>query len=434
MSSRTNQRPFPVRHFHRLGYLSGVLLLFAMGEPGMAQSSSENHDWPQFLGPNRNGISSESGLIESWPTDGPKVIWRVPGGVGMSGLAISRGRLFTLIQKDGKQALIARNALTGDSVWERVLAPEYRNGMGNGPRGTPAISGDLVLAYTGEGILAAVKFADGQTVWSHNVVSELDGKVAEYGMACSPLVVGNRVYVTVGAPNATVASYETATGKLAWKAGDDSAGYSSPVLLDVGGRSQLVVYSGSSVMGLAPDTGTVLWSHAYETNFDCNIATPLAVKGRVFVSSGENHGSVMLTLRQTDDGFHVTEVWKSQGAKSVLRNEWQTSILLDGHLYGFDNVGAAGPVSHLTCVNAETGERVWQKLRFGKGNLIAADGKLLISTTNGELVVVRATTKGYDEIGRADVLGSTRQAPALANGRLYLRDDSEIVCIDVREP
>jgi outer membrane protein assembly factor BamB len=117
----------------------------------------------------------------------------------------------------------------------------------------------------------------------------------------------------------------------------------------------------------------------------------------------------------------------------VLRNEWQTSILLDGHFYGFDNVGGAGPVSHLTCVNASTGQRVWQQLRFGKGNLIAADGKLWISTMAGELVLVRATTKGYEELGRVAVLGSTRQAPALAGGLLYLRDDKEIVCLDVRK-
>ena len=138
---------------------------------------------------------------------------------------------------------------------------------------------------------------------------------------------------------------------------------------------------------------------------------PLAINGDVFISSGENHGSVLLGLKPKGDAFDVSEVWTSQGAKSTLRNEWQTSILLDGHLYGFDNVGSAGPVSHLTCVNAATGQRAWQKLRFGKGNLIAADGKLFISTMNGELVVVRATPAAYEELGRATVLAPTRQAP-----------------------
>ncbi len=159
----------------------------------------------------------------------------------------------------------------------------------------------------------------------------------------------------------------------------------------------------------------------------------MAVEDQVFISSGENHGSVLLALSPKDGKFDVREVWSSQGTKSVLRSEWQTSILLDGHLYGMDNVGSAGPVTHLTCIKADTGERAWQQLRFGKGNFIAADGKLFISTIKGELVVARATPKGYEEIGRKEVLGFTRQAPALAGGLLYLRDDAEIVCLDVRK-
>ena len=160
---------------------------------------------------------------------------------------------------------------------------------------------------------------------------------------------------------------------------------------------------------------------------------PLAVDSKVFLSSGENHGCVLLSLTPIGEKFDLEEVWDSQGPQSVLRNEWQTSILLDGHLYGFDNVGSAGPVTHLTCIEAATGKRVWQQARFGKGNLIAADGKLFISTMKGELIIVRATPEKYDEIGRATVIGSTRQAPSLDGGLLYLRDDKEIVCLDVRK-
>ena len=307
--------------------------------------------------------------------------------------------------------------------------------MGSGPRGTPAIAGELVFVFTGEGILTALKFADGKPAWSHNVIKELDGEIAEYGMACSPLVVGKQVIVTAGVPGAAVVAYDTLTGKLAWKAGagEDAAGYSSPTLLEVGGQKQIVAFTGGGVQGLAPDTGKILWRHLFETNYNCNIVTPLSVKGRVFISAGENHGSLLLDLKPAaDKTFKASEVWSSLGPKSVLRNEWQTSILHDGHLYGFDNVGAAGPITHLTCINAETGERVWQQIRFGKGNLLAADGKLFISTMNGELVVVTLTTKGYEELGRVELIGQTRQAPALAGGLLYLRDDKDIVCLDVR--
>lgn len=390
-------------------------------------------DWPQFLGPNRTGISAETGLMEKWPEGGPKEVWRVAGGVGMSGLAVKEGKLLTLVQRDGQQWVVAHEAKTGKSLWQTPLGSEYENQMGNGPRATPTIDGDRAFVFSGEGILVAVGLADGKLIWSHNVLKELEGKEADYGMACSPLVVGENVIVIAGAEQAAIAAYNAKTGKLAWTAGEDPAGYSSPALLKVGGLEQIVAYTGASAIGLAPQSGSLLWRFPYETDFNCNIATPLAVDGKVFISSGENHGSVLLSLKPAGKTFEVTEAWASQGASSVLRNEWQTSILLDGHLYGFDNVGSAGPVTHLTCVNAATGKRVWQQVRFGKGNLIAADGKLFCSTMKGELVIVRATPEKYDELGRATLIGTTRQAPALANGLLYLRDDKEIVCLDVRK-
>ncbi len=406
----------------------------AAQSPTVKVQTDVTGEWPQFLGPQRNGLSRETGLLDRWPEQGPKVVWRVAGGVGMSGLAVSRDRVLTLVQRDGKQWLVALKAQTGDTVWQSAIAAEYRNAMGNGPRATPAISGDQVFVFTGEGILAAVDFRDGQQLWSHNVVTALSGKQADYGMACSPLVVGDQVIVTAGAPQATLVAYETKSGKQLWTAGNAAAGYSSPALLNVGGSPQVVVFTGNSALGVAPTTGTVLWTYPFETNYQCNIATPLEYKGQVFLSSGENHGSVLLALKSQSDRFEISEVWNSFGPKSVLRNEWQTSMLLDGYLYGMDNVGGAGPITHLTCVNVRTGERKWQEPRFGKGNLIAADGKLFITTMKGELVVARASPERYDEMGRETILGATRQAPALAQGMLYLRDDKEIVCLDVRKP
>ncbi len=430
---------------HRVCLLAAIVAaslgIFSASPDAAAQdlAAAEKRDsqpsWPQFLGPDRNGISKETGLMEEWPTGGPKEVWRVDGGVGMSGLAISRGRLVTMLQIDGKQFVAALNASTGKPIWKTAVAPEYRNQMGDGPRATPTIVDDRVFVFTGEGILAALNFEDGSTVWSNDVVKQHSSKPADYGMACSPLVLGDDVIVTVGARRATVAAYNAKTGQPEWTAStEDATGYSSPALLEVGGRNQIVVYTGSSALGLQPGSGAVLWRFPYKTDFDCNIATPIAYKGNVFISSGENHGCVLLTLTADGDKTDVKEVWSSQGGKAVLRNEWQTSILLDGHLYGLDNVGSAGPVTHLTCIKADTGERVWQELRFGKSNLIAADGKLFFSTMKGELVVARATPDGYDEIGRAQVIGRTRQAPAIAGGLIYLRDDAEIVCLDVRKP
>lgn len=419
----------------RMSMLVAMLLTLASVSESSAQPTTKGRvtEWPQFLGSQRNGLSPETGLLDKWPAAGPKVVWRVPGGVGMSGIALQDGRAITLVQRDGQQILVALDASSGKTAWQTQLAPAYRNAMGDGPRGTPTISNGRVFAYTGEGILAAVDFKSGELIWSKNVMEELGGAAAEYGTACSPLVVGTRVIVAVGAPGPTFAGFNVVNGLHAWSVGGDPSGYSSPALLSVAGQTQVVAFSGASVMGINPATGKQLWRHPYETSFNCNIAVPLLVDGRILISAGENHGSELLDVKPSADGkFAVSSVWSSQGPKSVLRSEWQTPLLIGGNLYGMDNVGGAGPITHLTCVEAATGKQLWQVPRFGKGNLIAADGKIFMTTMKGELVVARASPKAYEEIGRMPVLETTRQAPSLAGGLLYMRDDKDIVCVDVR--
>jgi outer membrane protein assembly factor BamB len=402
-----------------------------------AGAPAGNGNWPQFLGPNRNGISAETGLLSTWPEGGPREVWRVPGGVGMAGLAIQDGNLLTLVQKDARQWLVCLDALTGTTKWERDLAPEYRNAMGDGPRGTPTIAGDAAYVFTGEGILAAVNLANGTVLWQKDAVAELGGKPADYGMACSPLITGNLVVVLVGTPQATVAAFDRRTGAVKWIQGTESPpGYSSPTLLKIANREHLVTFHGTGALAVDPERGYPLWSFPFLTDFNCNIATPIVVNGGVLLSAGENHGSVLLKIggNGTERQYQVTPQWESFGPTSVLRSEWQTAVAIDGLLYGFDNVGGAGPVSHLTCVDAATGKRQWQQTRFGKGNLIAADGKLFLSTLQGDLVVARINPQKYEELGRKTVVGKNRQAPALAGGLIYLRDDREIVCLDVRKP
>ena len=397
-------------------------------------SSATAGDWPGFLGPSRNGISTETGLVDTFPASGPKEAWRVSGGVGMSGLAVADGRVVTLVESGTKQQVWALDFASGKTLWKTDVAAAYRNGMGNGARATPTIAGGRVVVFTGEGRLLALDAKTGKVSWPQDVITSLKGRVADYGMACSPLVVGDLVVVTPGAPRAAVAAYNLSDGESAWTAGSGSAGYSSPTVLTAGGRRQVVAFLGDRALGLDPTKGTALWSHPYVTDFDCNIATPLAHKGRVFLSSGENHGSVMLELKKSGTTFTPAVAWQSQGPRAVMRNEWQTSILLGGHLYGMDNVGGAGPITHLGCVDAATGKLAWKQNRFGKGNLIAADGKLWISTIRGDLVLVAASPKGFRELARAEVIGPTRQAPALAHGKLLLRDDAQIVCLDVKKP
>lgn len=389
-------------------------------------------DWPQFLGPQRNGISTETKLVDRFPEDGPKIIWRTDLGVGMSGIAIRNNIAATLYQDGTSQYVVAVNVSNGEIVWKTPIAPNYKNGMGDGPRSTPVIDHDQVFAFSGEGILSCLSLQKGEKQWAAHPLAELDGKPAEYGMACSPLVTDDHVIVIAGATQGTVVAYERKSGKLAWSAGEGQpAGYSSPALLKVGSSVQVVVFHGRGAMGLVPASGEEIWSYPYITDYNCNIATPISIGDNILLSAGENHGTVLLNVPQKSGGM-IDEIWKSFGNRSNFRNEWQTSILLDGYLYGFDNVGSAGPVTNLTCLKADDGSVVWQKRRFGKGNMISADGKLWCTTMDGELVIVKATPENFEELDRVTIMGQTRQAPALSAGRLFVRDGAQMICVDVR--
>ncbi|MFM2002615.1 MAG: alcohol dehydrogenase [Planctomycetota bacterium] len=399
---------------------------------GFVASIATADDWPAFLGAHRDGISKEAGLIERFPPGGPKVVWRAPGGVGMSAVVVAQGLAVTTWNDAGQQWLVALDAETGKLRWRTPTGSAYENAMGNGPRATPAISGDRVFAYSGEGVLVAARRDDGEVLWRVDAVGQAGAEPSDYGMSSSPLVVGDRVIVHVGGAESAIAAYNAADGELSWTAARGAAGYSSPTLLELAGRPQVVSVTGMEVVGLAPETGSLLWSFPFQTDYGCNTATPIAIDGGVFVSAGENHGSVLIDLRPQGERFEAQARWASLDAKSVMRNEWQTSIVVDDKLFGFDNVGAAGPVTHLACLDAKTGKELWRKMRFGKGNMVYADGKLWITTIDGELVVARAKADGYEELGRASLAGKTRQTLSIAQGRGYLRDDQEVICVALK--
>lgn len=389
-------------------------------------------DWPQFLGENRDGTSSETGLLDGFPNDGPEVAWRVPGGVGMSAVTVADALAITTLNESGSQVLVAFETQTGKRVWQAELAPTYKNGQGDGPRATAAVTDGVVYAFTGEGILCAVDQQNGKLIWRTDAPKECNAITSEYGMSSSPLVLGDHVIVHVGGNDSAVAAFGTKDGQLKWSSGSGAAGYSSPTLLDIAGKQQVVSVTGDEVLGIAPSDGTVLWTYPFKTPYACNTANPVAFNGDVFVSAGENHGCVLIDVEQSGGSFSAKEHWESVFSKSVMRNEWQTSVVVDGYLYGFDNVGAAGPTTHLACIEVKSGEPVWRKARFGKGNLVLADGKLWITTMAGELVLVNVTPDGYEELGRSQMFGKTRQSLSIADGFGYIRDDQEVLCIKLR--
>jgi outer membrane protein assembly factor BamB len=389
-------------------------------------------DWPQFLGEKRDGSSSETALLDAFPEEGPEVVWRVPGGVGMSAVTVADGLAITTMNDSGKQLLVAFDAKTGERAWQTGLAAEYKNGQGDGPRATAAVSGGVVYGFTGDGVLFAVDQKTGELIWRTDALQACHASESEYGMSSSPLVVGDSVIVHVGGSGTAVAAFGTSDGWLQWSAGSGPAGYSSPTLMNVAGKQQIVSLTGDKALGIDPSDGAVLWTYEFETPYACNTANPVSVNDDVFISAGENHGCVFIDVEESGGKFAAMEHWASVDSKSVMRNEWQTSVLVDGYLYGFDNVGAAGPTTHLTCIDADTGETVWRKTRFGKGNLVLADGKLWITTMDGELVLVKVSPDGYEELGRAILFGRTRQSLSIADGLGYIRDNQEVVCIKLR--
>ena len=389
-------------------------------------------DWPQFLGPLRNGISAETGLIASFPESGPATLWRKPLGVGMSSVAVTNGLAVTLFQDEASQYVVALAVETGERQWQTAVAPAFENTMGNGPRATPTVVDGFVYVFTGEGILAQLSLADGTLNWSVDVPKTLGGKPAEYGVACSPVVSDGLVMVQAGCPQAATAAWNIQTGELAWKAGQGNAGYATPLLSTLADRKQLVVFNAAGVSGIDPQTGEELWDFPFPTDYDCNIATPVQLGDNyVLVSAGENHGSVVLQVQPTGSGLAATAVWESLGVSSQLRAEWQTPVVHDDHVYALDNQGSAGPITNLVCIRLSDGMTMWKQSRFGKSNMILADGRLWISTMKGELILAAASPEGYQEISRCTLIETTRQAPVIADGRLYLRDDQEIVCVKV---
>ncbi|MFO1003213.1 MAG: PQQ-binding-like beta-propeller repeat protein, partial [Planctomycetaceae bacterium] len=288
-------------------------------------------DWTQFLGTHRDGVSAEKNLINAWPASGPKVVWRTPLGVSMSSVVISNAQAFTLFQDESNLYAVALDAATGKELWRTKFATAYENAMGNGPRATPTVADGKLFVFTGEGILAAFNAKDGKELWKVNVPSSLKGEASEYGMSCSPLVFGTTVITHTGNPDAAVAAFDTKTGKIQWQSATGKAGYSSPVLMTLAGKEQIVTLTADGAFGLETTDGKVLWKFPFPTEYDCNTACPIKVGDtEVLISAGENHGSALLQISANGTKLSAEEVWSSYGKDSQLRAEWQTPVIHDG--------------------------------------------------------------------------------------------------------
>ncbi|HKR13717.1 MAG TPA: PQQ-binding-like beta-propeller repeat protein [Pyrinomonadaceae bacterium] len=399
--------------------LAGVFLL-ALSFSVFAQS---NANWPQWRGPNRDGISKETGLLKQWPEQGPPLAWKAAGaGRGYSSFSIANGRLYTMGLRGEREFVIAFDVATGKEAWATANGSAFHNDRGDGPRGTPTVDGDRVYALGGNGDLSALDARSGRVVWTKNILQEFGGRNITWGISESPLVVGDKLLVNPGGPSASIVALKKSDGSVIWKSQSDKAGYSSAIPLQVNGGTQVVFFTHQRAVGLNLNDGKLLWEYARPANNVANAATPIARANRVFISSDYGTGGGVVEIKP--DG-NAQEIWFTK----EMRNHHSSSVLIGEHLYGFSS-------AILTAMKFDTGEIAWKDRSVGKGSLVYADGRLYCFSENGVMGLVEATPTGYVEKGRFRIQQGelpTWTHPVVAGGRLYLRDQDTIYAYDVRQ-
>jgi len=380
-------------------------------------------DWPQWRGLHRDGISAETGLLDSWPKGGPPLAWKISGlGEGYSSAAVAGGRLFIQGQNRDEEYVLAFDANTGKQLWRAHTGIPFNESRGHGPRGTPTVDGDRLYALAADGMLVCLDTATGKTIWGYNIVDHFHGRVPTWGISESPLVDGGRVIVTPGGAGAGVVALDQMTGKLLWQSQSDSAGYSSPMVYEAGGARRLVVFTARAAMGLDLATGKLLWRYERVANGTANIATPIVHSGEIFLSSDYGTGCVLL---KANAGGDASEVYFNRD----MRNHYSTSVLVGDYLYGFSS-------SVLTAMKFQTGEVAWRDRSVGKGSLIYADRHLYLLGEDGVVGLAEATPAGYREVSRFEIPKGaypTWTQPLIANGKLYLREQDNLYCYNVRK-
>jgi outer membrane protein assembly factor BamB len=401
-----------------------ILLPLAVAEQAEpAKPDWQTADWPQWRGERRDGVSDERGLLASWPEGGPKELWRRSLGEGFSAISVVDGVLYTQYVSGEDALLVALAAKDGKRLWQLRTGKRFSDSYGNGPRATPTVDAGVVFALDSGGGLVAANAKDGRELWRHDLVAKYGARPPRWGLASSPLVEGGRVIVHAGGEGGrSVLAFDRTDGRLVWSSRDEKPGYAAPIAIDAAGQRQLILFAGDRLVSLDPNSGSTLWEWTWKTDWGVNASTPIWIApDRLFLSSGYSKGATMLRLLERDGVAAVEEIWRNR----EMRNKFSSSVLYDGMLFGFDD-------SSLKCVDPNTGETAWRQRGLGHGSLLAVDGKLLLLSDRGRLVLAAASADGYAEFGSTQLFETkTWTVPTLAGGRLYVRDEKEIVALDL---
>jgi outer membrane protein assembly factor BamB len=368
--------------------------------------------------------------VTAWK-EAPKELWKQPVGEAHSSPVVAKGVVYAFFKPTGKDAdaLAAFDAKTGEKKWEQSYErAKFTPPFGAGPRGTPTVDGDAIFTLGSTGILASWKASTGEINWKLDLLKEYSGKNLFFGVSTSPTVVGDNVIVMVGAKGAGLVAVNKSTGKLAWKGTDDPASYASGIVVGEGDQAQFVTLTGSHLRAVSAKTGQLSWAFPFKDRLNESSTTPVKV-GDVYIASSVTAGSV--AVQPSEKGDEIKELWKDK----TLTCYFSTPVLVGKHLYMVNGAATLmNPTIVLRCVEAATGKVAWEKKNVGKYHaalIRTADDKLLFHDDAGNLALLEANPKEYKELAKAKVCGPTWAHPALANGKLYVRDDKNLICIEL---
>jgi outer membrane protein assembly factor BamB len=392
-----------------------------------AGNTTPEAEWPQWRGPLRNGLSSETGLLKQWPANGPAVAWSITNlGEGYGSLAIKADRLYVQGTKGSESAVFCLNRADGKTIWSTSLGPKVDESRGNGPRGTPTLDGDSLYVLTENGDLACLRERDGSRVWGKNILKEYGGSNPKWLISESPLVDGNRLIVSPGGGGAGIVALDKMTGAEIWRAKElsDPAGYSSCIVAEVGGVRSYINFTAGAAVGVRASDGKLMWRYTDVANRVANCTTPIFADNKVFFSSAYDTGGALLNLTAQNGEVKAQEAYFTRD----MMNHHGGMVLVDGYLYGFSN-------SVLTCIEFNTGKMMWRERSVGKGSITYADGMLYLLGEKQLVGLAEANPKAYVEKGRFPITDHGRDSwahPVVLGGKLYIRNQNELTCYDVK--
>lgn len=393
------------------------------GLPPIDLTASET-DCLEYRGPIRDGIIPGPPLAENWDQAGPQLVWEQPCGGGYGAFVVAGNALFTIEQRSDDECVVCYDRETGVERWTYRYPEHFTNAVGGeGPRSTPTVWDEKVYALGASGHLNCLDAETGEVIWSDNIFDRAGVKNIDWGMSGSPLLVDGLAVVNCGNQKGSdescgVLAYDATSGELAWEAGTEQAGYSSPMLANLNGTRQVLIFDAAGLASYDPTDGTELWQFPWKSEFDVNAVQPVVVdEQRVFISS--NAGCALLQVEKTDDGWAVEELWRNK----QLKCDFSCPILYEGHVYGLDK-------GILACVDVETGKRLWKGGRYGHGQMLLRGDLILVLAETGHLALVDATPEEFRELGKIEPFPEqkTWNNPTLVEDLAYIRNDLNMAC------